>query len=147
MSISPQRKKVQRMLIYYFEAESNTIFGGGFPYMVFTVLNWCDQITNLRIISKKSDLLAPSGDLIAIPTYYWSTTPPPHFFRSHRSSTMYFHFLSHYSCIKAIMLYKGNHWTQCAGFMDAFWVRLGITNDDLGTSWALPGDNLVMTWG
>ena len=26
-------------------------------------------------------------------------------------------------------------------------VRLGITNDDLGTSWALPGDNLGMTWG
>ena len=51
------------------------------------------------------------------------------------------------SLIKAIMLYKGNHWTQCAGFMDASWVRLGITNDDLGTSWALPGDNLGMTWG
>ena len=82
--------------------------------------------------------------LIAIPTYYWS---PPHFFRSHRSSTLDFHFLSHYSYIKAIMLYKGNHWTQCAGFMDASWVRLGITNDDLGTSWALPGDNLGMTWG
>ena len=38
------------------------------------------------------------------------------------------------SYIKAIMLYKGNHWTQCAGFRDASWVRLGITNDDLGTS-------------
>jgi len=81
---------------------------------------------------------------------------PPHFFRSHRSSTLDFHFLSHYSYIKAIMLYnlyinyinyKVNHWTQCAGFMDASWVRLGITNDDLGTSWALPGDNLGMTWG
>ena len=34
-----------------------------------------------------------------------------HFFRSHRSSTLDFHFLSHYSYIKAIMLYKGNHWT------------------------------------
>ena len=33
----------------------------------------------------------------------------PHFFRSHRSSTLDFHFLSHYSYIKAIMLYKGNH--------------------------------------
>ena len=43
--------------------------------------------------------------------------------------------------------YKVNHWTQCAGFMDASWVRLGITNDDLGTSWALPGDNLGMTLG
>ena len=36
----------------------------------------------------------------------------PHFFRSHRSSTLDFHFLSHYSYIKAIMLYKGNHWTH-----------------------------------
>merc|ERR1711978_791955 len=72
---------------------------------------------------------------------------PTHFFRSHRSSTLDFHFLSHYSYIKAIMLYKGNHWTQCAGFMDASWVRLGITNDDLGTSWALPEDNLGMTLG
>merc|ERR1711873_218697 len=31
----------------------------------------------------------------------------PHFFRSHRSSTLGFHFLSHYSYIKAMMLYKG----------------------------------------
>merc|ERR1711872_928689 len=70
----------------------------------------------------------------------------PHFFKSHRSSKLDFHFLSHYSYIKAIMLYKGNHWTRCAGFMDASWVQLGITNDDLGTSWALPGDDLGMTW-
>merc|ERR1711978_762660 len=71
---------------------------------------------------------------------------PPHFFRSHRSSTLDFHFLSHYSYIKAIMLYEGNHWTRSAGFMVASGVRLGITNDDLGTSWALPEDNLGMTW-
>ena len=89
-------------------------------------------------------LLAPSGALIAIPTYYWSST---HFFRSHRSSTLDFHFLSHYSYIKAIKLYKGNHWTRSAGFMDTLWVRLGITDDDLGTSWSLPGDNLGMTLG
>ena len=38
-------------------------------------------------------LLAPSGALIAIPIYYWPST---HFFRSHRSSTLDFHFLSHY---------------------------------------------------
>ena len=72
---------------------------------------------------------------------------PPHFSRSHRSSTLDFRFLSHYSYIKAIMLYKGNHWTRCAGFMDASRVRLGINNDDLGSSWALPGDNLGMIWG
>merc|ERR1711879_891241 len=35
---------------------------------------------------------------------------PTHFFRSHRSSTLDFHFLSHYSYIKAIMLYKGKSW-------------------------------------
>ena len=34
----------------------------------------------------------------------------PHFFRSHRSPTLDFHFLSHYSYIKAIMLYKGKTW-------------------------------------
>merc|ERR1711973_382836 len=34
----------------------------------------------------------------------------PHFFRSHRSSTLGFHLLSHYSYIKAIMLYKGKIW-------------------------------------
>merc|ERR1712240_285174 len=71
---------------------------------------------------------------------------PPHFFRSHRSSTLDFRFLSHYSYIKAIMLYKGNHWTRCAGFMDASWVRLGITNDDLGTTWALLWQNLARLW-
>merc|ERR1712016_249313 len=37
-------------------------------------------------------------------------TPPTHFFRSHRSSTLDFQFLSHYSYIKAIMLYKGKFW-------------------------------------
>ena len=38
------------------------------------------------------------------------THHPTHFFRSHRSSTLDFHFLSHYSYIKAIMLYKGETW-------------------------------------
>ena len=36
--------------------------------------------------------------------------PPTHFFRSHRSSTLDFHFLSHYRYIEAIMLYKGKTW-------------------------------------
>ena len=63
------------------------------------------SLTLRRIRSPRSDLfywmnlfaflLAPSGALIAIPTYYWSTHHPPHFFRSHRSSTLDFHFLSH----------------------------------------------------
>ena len=98
----------------------------------------CDTlfISSVRSSYSHPDLLATSDP-----------AAPPHFSRSHPSSTLDFHFLSHYSYIKAIMLYKGNHWTRCAGFMDASWVRLGITNDDLGTSWALPGDNLGMTWG
>merc|ERR1712004_93782 len=37
-------------------------------------------------------------------------TNPTYFFRSQRSSTLDFHFLSHYSYIKAIMLYKGKTW-------------------------------------
>merc|ERR1711952_30442 len=64
--------------------------------------------------------------------------------------TLDFHFLSHYSYIKAIMLYKGNHWVRCAGFMVASWVRLGITmmtwghlGDDLGMTWALLWQNLA----
>merc|ERR1711978_297651 len=55
---------------------------------------------------------------------------PPHFFRSHRSSTLDFHFLSHYSYIKAIMLYKGNHCVL------ASWMPHGF-------DWA----SLMMTWG
>ena len=54
---------------------------------------------------------APSGALIAIPTYKWPNSTPT-FSDTHRSSTLDFHFLSHYSYIKAIMLYKGNHWTH-----------------------------------
>ena len=41
---------------------------------------------------------------------------PTHFFRSRRSSTLDFHFLSHYSYIKAIMLYKGKTW-QYSGIL------------------------------
>ena len=70
----------------------------------------------------------------------------PTFSVTHRSSTLDFHFLSHYSYIKAIMLYKGNHWTRCAGCMDASWVRLGITNDDLVT-WGHLGRYLGTIWG
>ena len=83
--------------------------------------------------------LAPSGALIAILTYYWPSTTTTHFFRSHGSSikTLDFHFLSHNSYI------KGNHWTWSAGFMDTLWVRLGITDDDLGHL----GHYLGTTWG
>ena len=65
------------------------------------------------------------------------------FFRPHRSSALDLHFLSHYSYIKAIKLYKGNHWTRCARFMVASWVRLGITN----VTWGHLGHYLGITWG
>ena len=73
----------------------------------------CNRCTNeyaTRIILDDgfSFLLAPSGALIAIPTYYCPSSTTTHFFRSHRSSTL--DFLSHYSYIKAIMLYKGKSW-------------------------------------
>merc|ERR1712163_103862 len=53
--------------------------------------------------------------------------PPTHFFRSHQSSTPDFHFLSHYSYIKAIMLYKGNHWTHLlATYIPSGYNRLSL---------------------
>ena len=61
----------------------------------------------ISIVEKTAPLglLAPSGALIAILTYYWSTTHPT-FSDTHPSSLLDFHFLSHYSYI------KGNHWTH-----------------------------------
>ena len=51
--------------------------------------------------------------------------PPTHFFRSHRSSILDFHFLSHYSFI------KGNHWTHllatCTPTLPTLWVQQDIT--------------------
>merc|ERR1711952_108847 len=44
------------------------------------------------------------------------------------------------------MQYKGNHWARSTGFMVASWVRLGITNDDLGITWALLWQNLERLW-
>ena len=72
---------------------------------------------------KRFILLAPSGALIAIPTYYWPSTTT-HFFRSHRSSTLDFHFLSYYNYIKAIKLYKGNQWTHLLAICNTYYVYL-----------------------
>ena len=90
------------------------------------IINNCWRSVPLPCGQYMAILLAPSGALIAIPTYYWPTTPP-HFFRSHRSSTLDFHFLSHYSYIKAIMLYKGNHWTYLLATLYTLWVQQDIT--------------------
>ena len=77
--------------------------------------------------------------------HFFTLIPRPNKQWQRLSSWAINYFLSHYSYIKTIMLYKGNHWTPCAGFMVASWA--GITNDDLATSWAPPGDNLGITWG
>ena len=80
------------------------------------------SLTHSFVSSVRSSYSHPNL-LLTHPTPLFQITP-----------VLNFHFLSHYSYIKALMLYKGNHWTRCAGFMDASWVRLGITNDDLGIS-------------
>merc|ERR1711873_168035 len=65
--------------------------------------------------------------------------PPPHFFRSHWSSTLDFHFLSHYSYIKAIMLYKGKTWQDFCklwhtlAYSGILWHTLAYTDIHLHT--------------
>ena len=59
----------------------------------------CEYRHFLFVSSVRSSYSHP--DLLLITT---------HFFRSHCSSTLDFHFLSHYSYIKAVMLYKGKTW-------------------------------------
>ena len=58
--------------------------------------------THLSVISSVLEPSRPTSD----------TAAPSQFFRSHRSSTLDFHSLSHYSYIKALKLYKGDHWTH-----------------------------------
>merc|ERR1712012_886224 len=56
-----------------------------------------------------------------------------HFFRSHRSSTLDFRFLSQYSYIKAIMLYKGKTWQDSGvlwhtlAYSDILWHTLAYS--------------------
>ena len=71
------------------------------------------------------------------PRLYWSTTTPPYFFRSHRSSILDFHFLSRYSYI------KGNHWTHLL----AKCIPYGLDWASLMTTWGLLGHYLGKTWG
>ena len=143
-----------RMRMHAYIASDTTVYCGALASFCHVVC-LCPCICLCLCVTKiSSDTTVSSCALAVIVSSVRSSNSHPDllviqhptpFFRSHRSSTLDFHFLSHYSYIKVIMLYKGNHWTRCAGFMDASWLRLGITNDDLGTSWAQPGDNLGMT--
>ena len=67
---------------------------------------WCNLISIINTIIIISSISSSNCHPCLLPTKHH------HFFRSLRSSTLDFHFLSHYSYIKAIMLYKGNHWTH-----------------------------------
>ena len=100
-----QQNKIQFSLMRSCRRESCSHMAETAPTLFVPPENWfpCCQLPPAAF-----SLLAPSGALIAISTYKWSN----HFFRPNRSSTLDFHFLSDYSYIKAIMLYKGNHWTQ-----------------------------------
>ena len=51
----------------------------------------------------------------------------PHFFRSHRSSTLDFHFLSHYSYIKAIMLYIKAKLGKTLAYSGILWHTLAFS--------------------
>merc|ERR1711873_293811 len=67
---------------------------------------------------------------------------PTHFFRSHQSSTLDFHFLSHYSYIKA----HGFDWASLMmtwGHLGHYQGQLG---DGLGMTWALLWQHLAKLW-
>ena len=49
------------------------------------------------------------------------------------------------SLSEPIQLYQKQSLDSSAGYMYTLWVQQDITDDDLGTSWALPGDNFGMT--
>ena len=84
----------------------------------------------------RQELLQPSRPITDPP-------PPPHFFRSHRSSTLDFHFLSHYSYIKAIMLYKSITGLDVL----ASWMPHGFDWASLMMTWGHLGHYLGTTWG
>merc|ERR1711978_512469 len=61
---------------------------------------WCKMVQNNAIMHH----VIPCNTM----QYHAISCNTTHFFRSHRSSTLDFHFLSYYNYIKAIKLYKGN---------------------------------------
>ena len=53
---------------------------------------------------------------------------------------------TNFKSAKPLQLYQRQSLDSSAGYIDTWWVPLGITDDDLRTSWALPGFNLGMTF-
>ena len=125
---------------------STTLFTFGlFPFGLSKVgVQWrldCNILTTLDIwtaivSSVRSSYSHP--DLLLIHHHH-----PPTFSVTHRSSTLDFHFLSHYSYIKAKMLNKGNHWTHLL----TSWIPWGFDWASLMTTWGHLGHYLGTTWG
>ena len=91
----------------------------GHPVEIYKEISGHNFISSVRSSNSHPDLLVIQH--------------PTHFFRSHRSSTLDFHFLSHYSYIKAIMLYKGKTrqdsgilWNTLAGILWHTLAYIGI---------------------
>merc|ERR1711978_316904 len=75
------------------------------------------------------------------------THHPTHFFRSHLSSTLDFHFLSHYSYIKEITgLDVLASWMPHGFDWASIMMTWGHLGDDLGMTWALLWQNLARLW-
>ena len=97
------------------------------------------KVDNDRLVDKRGIFSSARGsyshpDLLVI-------QHQPHFFRSHLSSTPDFHFLSHYSYIKAIMLYKGKTWQDSGilwntlAYSGILWHTLAYSLAYSGTLW------------
>ena len=95
---------------------------------------------HLHVTSLPPILLAPSGALIAIPTYYWPSSTHPTF-SDLACLPLYntdFHFLSNNSYIKS------NHWWQHSSYILAkFWLHFG---NILATFWLHFGYILATFW-
>merc|ERR1711952_249527 len=82
--------------------------------MQYHAIQCNDMLYHETLITADGAYHCPVGSIMAIFSSVRSSKSHPdllvthlHFFRPHGSSTLDFHFLSHYSYIKAMMLYKG----------------------------------------
>ena len=109
-----QQNKIQFSLMRSCRRESCSHMAETAPTLFVPPENWfpCCQLPPAAF-----SLLAPSGALIAIPTYYWPSATHPTF-SDLACVPLYntdFHFLSHYSYIKS------NHWTHLLATCIPYW--------------------------
>merc|ERR1711873_201245 len=95
-------------------------------------------IINASLITADGAYHCPLGSIMAIFSSVRSSYSHPDLLVTHHQHPLFQITLvlnTGLSLSEPLQLYKGynakgNHWTRCAGFMDASWVRLGITDDD-----------------